>query len=296
MSASPPPTPPSRAPQDSDRRFKHINSPCEWVEDYHPSGLHPVDLGDVFKDGQYRVIRKLGEGAFSNVWLARDLKYAGLFRALIFIYAICLLRLFRHNRYTVLKILVAAVDVPANEAHILHFLSTIPDVDQYITKLLDEFDHEGPNGTHKCLVFEPMGPSVNSMVEGLPQFQLQTRYTKVRYPPPMARSILKQALLGLRLLHEHGVAHGDFQPGNMLFGLGHDFDSTDEDVVRQQKRDYDAYSDDLEEKYDCVKVERLDGKQDRWAPQYLYMAQSLMPFTPYTEGLKIKLSDMGGGT
>ena len=42
-------------------------------------------------------------------------------------------------------------------------------------------------------------------------------------------------------------------------------------------------------------VQRLDGKQDRWAPRYLCVAQPLVPFTYYSEGFKVKLSDMGGG-
>lgn len=76
MSTSPPPTPPSRAPGDQERRFKDIRSPCEWIEDYHPGGFHPVHLGDLFNDGQFKVIRKLGEGAYSTVWLAHDLRWA----------------------------------------------------------------------------------------------------------------------------------------------------------------------------------------------------------------------------
>lgn len=76
MSTSPPPTPPSRAPGDQERRFKDIRSPCEWIEDYRPGGFHPVHLGDLFNDGQFKVIRKLGEGAYSTVWLAHDLRLA----------------------------------------------------------------------------------------------------------------------------------------------------------------------------------------------------------------------------
>ncbi len=74
MRDSPPPTPPSRAPNGDEWRFKTITLPCEWIEDYRPGGYHPVHLGDVFHDGQYKVIRKLGEGSYSTVWLARDLK------------------------------------------------------------------------------------------------------------------------------------------------------------------------------------------------------------------------------
>lgn len=71
-----PPTPPSLTPADGETRFEPITLPCEWVEDYCPGGHHPVVLGDVFHDGQFKVIRKLGEGSYSTVWLARDSKYA----------------------------------------------------------------------------------------------------------------------------------------------------------------------------------------------------------------------------
>lgn len=157
---------------------------------------------------------------------------------------------------------------------------------RYITRLLDEFEHHGPNGIHKCLVFEPMGPSVNTMVEELPQFNPRKRGMKIRYPLRMAKSILKQSLQALAFLHENGIAHGDFQPGNILFTLN-DVDSTPEDVLRQEE--------DVQARSISPPVQRLDGKQDKWTPRYLCVAQPLVPFTCYTEGFKVKLSDMGGG-
>lgn len=55
---------------------------------YKRGGLHPVLLGDILKhvsgsnfesDSEqhpgYRVVMKLGYGAFATVWLARDVKY-----------------------------------------------------------------------------------------------------------------------------------------------------------------------------------------------------------------------------
>ncbi|CAG8391108.1 unnamed protein product [Penicillium salamii] len=115
------------------REFKTITLPCEWVEDYRPGGCHPVVLGDVFN--QYKVIRKLGEGSYSTI-------------------------------------LVSEISESTTELEILrHIKEQAPEGTRYITRLLNEFEHRGPNGLHKCLVFEPMGPSVNTMVEELPQFK-----------------------------------------------------------------------------------------------------------------------------
>lgn len=265
MSTSSPPTPPSRALIDDERRFKTITLPCEWVEDYRPGGYHPVVLGDVFNH-QYKVIRKLGEGSYSTVWLAHDLN---------------------NSRYVALKMLVSEVSESTTELRILrHIIEYAPEEgSRYITRLLDEFEHRGPNGLHKCLVLEPMGPSVNTMVEELPQFKPRRRGMKIRYPLQMAKSILKQSLQALAFLHENGIAHGDFQPGNILFPLI-DVDSTPEELLLQEE--------DVQARSISPPVQRLDGKQDKWAPQYLCVAQPLVPFTYYAEGFKVKLSDMGG--
>jgi serine/threonine protein kinase len=45
----------------------------ENPERYCPGGYHPVHLGDVFDD-RYVVVRKLGYGQYSTVWLARDMR------------------------------------------------------------------------------------------------------------------------------------------------------------------------------------------------------------------------------
>lgn len=60
----------------TDGRFRETGYPCEWSEVYRLGGFHPVHFGDTFKDAQYRVIRKLGYGSFSTVWLAVDSQYS----------------------------------------------------------------------------------------------------------------------------------------------------------------------------------------------------------------------------
>lgn len=193
-----------------------------------------------------------------------------------------------NSRYVALKILVSENQEPSQELEILHHLTKVAAKDglQHVTQLLAEFNHQGPNGIHKCLVFEPMGPSVNSMVYELPEFKPRKYGMKIRYPPHLAKRILKQSLQGLAFLHKNGVAHGDFQPGNILFAVD-SIDSCDEASLRQEES--------VETNSISPPVERLDGKQDKWAPRYLCVGQPLAAYASLSENLRVKLSDMGGG-
>ena len=194
----------------------------------------------------------------------------------------------RDSGYVDLKILVSEISGSTTELRILRHITEVAPAEgaRHITRLLGEFEHRGPNGAHRCLVSEPMGPSVNTMVEELAQFKPRMHGMKIRYPLRMAKSILKQSLQAFACLHRNGIAHGDFQPGNILFTLD-DINSTPEDLLRQEE--------DVQAESISSPVQRLDGKEDKWAPRYLCVVQPLVPFTYYGEGFKVKLSDMGGG-
>lgn len=45
----------------------------EAIPDYLAAGYYPVKIGEVFVD-RYQVVGKLGFGAYSTVWLAKDLE------------------------------------------------------------------------------------------------------------------------------------------------------------------------------------------------------------------------------
>ena len=52
----------------------------EYIGHYRRGGYHPIRIGDVIHN-RYRVINKLGYGAYSTVWLVKDLlsgKYTSL--------------------------------------------------------------------------------------------------------------------------------------------------------------------------------------------------------------------------
>jgi serine/threonine protein kinase len=181
--------------------------------------------------------------------------------------------------------MIAKANSSVTELSILEKISSAASKDpdsKHITILLDEFQHEGPNGKHQCLVFEAMGATAASLVEELPENKPKM-YGKVeRYPKWIAKKILLHALRGLAFLHRNGVVHGDIQPGNLLFSI-QGIDNIEEDELVQN------------ESTTAIPLQRLDGKMDRWAPKNLYLQQSLHDRVELTTELVVKLSDLGSG-
>lgn len=53
---------------------EYLDGNAEFLDGYGPGKLHPIHFGDTLDGSRYKIIRKLGAGAFSTVWLARDYK------------------------------------------------------------------------------------------------------------------------------------------------------------------------------------------------------------------------------
>lgn len=72
---------------------------------------------------------------------------------------------------------------------------------KYIVQLLDEFLHQGPNGSHQCLVFELLGPTLDMIVSD---------YHTVGDPldPETILRLSEQLLQAISFLHEVGYIHG----------------------------------------------------------------------------------------
>ncbi len=51
--------------------------PHEHLHSYRPGGFHPTLRGDELNNKRYRVVRRLGSGAFATVWVAQDLHHGG---------------------------------------------------------------------------------------------------------------------------------------------------------------------------------------------------------------------------
>lgn len=107
---------------------------------------------------------------------------------------------YRQQQWVCLKILTADGTCHSREPQTLHALQS-DDATNHVVRLLDQFVHAGPNGSHLCLVFELLGPSVDYVVRNdyEPDEHLE---------PDTILRITVQLLEGLAYVHEAGYAQG----------------------------------------------------------------------------------------
>ncbi|KAK2601386.1 hypothetical protein N8I77_010841 [Diaporthe amygdali] len=163
---------------------------CESEEQYVPQSanskgaLYPICIGDIihYPDGRYEIVHRLGKGAYSVVWLARDLK---------------------RNICVALKVMVAG-SIGEKEFLNQHMLKKALHLDTSRLNLYkDTFLLPSPyNATgkpptmfHRVLVLPLEGPSLS---EGLVQFDRSLRSRMAA-----AKSLLET----LRDLHQAGFVH-----------------------------------------------------------------------------------------
>ncbi|KAM5480164.1 hypothetical protein MaudMau93_007627 [Microsporum audouinii] len=172
-------------------QYEYIED-IERLERYQPGGYHPILIGDILKD-RYQVVHKLGHGAFSTIWLSRDIQQAA---------------------YVAVK--VCTGDSSPHEANMLYALSDSPQTNHpgraMIPTILDQFGLQGPNGYHRCYVSSPAQSSIADATL-FRLFQIET-----------ARSLVAQLVLAIAYTHTQGYVHGDIHLGNALLRLPSNLD------------------------------------------------------------------------
>ncbi|KAK2462028.1 hypothetical protein APHAL10511_006491 [Amanita phalloides] len=168
----------------------------ESPADYNAGGYLPIKVNDVFKNSRYRIVRKLGWGHFSTVWLVKDAQT---------------------HRHSALKVVKSACRYAETARDEIKLLSRVQSFSpnhpgtSHIVSFLDSFTHQGPESTHICIVFEPLGENLLALIE---------RHKKKGVPRPLVRLIAKQILLGLEYLHDEcDLVHTDIKPENILISI-----------------------------------------------------------------------------
>ncbi|XP_069501483.1 SRSF protein kinase 3 isoform X2 [Ambystoma mexicanum] len=164
----------------------------EDPSDYCVGGYYPVKIGDLF-NGRYHVVRKLGWGHFSTVWLCWDIQ---------------------RKRFVALKVVKSAIHYTETAVDEIKLLKCVRDSDprdpkrETIVQLIDDFKISGVNGVHVCMVLEVLGHQLLKWI-------IRSNYQGL--PLPCVKSIIRQVLQGLDYLHTKcKIIHTDIKPENIL--------------------------------------------------------------------------------
>lgn len=255
-------------------RFKKDSYPCEWKHSYVPGSYHPIDLGDLIKDGQFKVVRKLGYSSRCTVWLARN-EESGACRAIKIMRADDTDRgQYQVDMYRQLQQLIPA--------------STL---DRHFVKIFDTFEQTSCNGTHMCIEMEPMAADGNQLLEHYRgDTPGQKSYIHRRFSVRVAKRVMRDSLEAVKILHENGFLYGGLHQGNMLFGLSKNLDNETEETLRQPANVWDDLPDSISEP-----LERVDGQIDPWCPKHVYVPKQLVNSVDIGPNMHVKIGDLGGG-
>lgn len=91
---------------------------------------------------------------------------------------------------------------------------------RFVATLLDSFQHQGPNGTHMCMVFSMLGCNLLSVIKA---------YNYRGIPLKAVKRMIRGICMGLDFLHRKcRIIHTDLKPENVLLQYPHQINAEEE--------------------------------------------------------------------
>ena len=175
------------------------------------------------------VLKKLGWGHFSTVWMVRDKQAVAAHKATQH-YALKVQKSAEHYTEAAMDE-VELLDCIAAERKKVEATVTsgsnkgrdiMRDLEhsRYVATLHDSFFHSGPNGKHMCMVFSMLGVNLLSVIKA-------HNYRGI--PVSVVKNMVRGVCRGLDFLHRKcRIIHTDLKPENVLLQFPHQIDHEEE--------------------------------------------------------------------